>query len=203
VCATGLPLHEQVALNTVCHKNGIKYFGTQVFGFFGYIFTDLCKHSYVVDKPEKRGKEEVIVSTKKDSTFVDLETALQHTFQGTKTKRLKKTVPKLFFGIKVVDRFAQEAGKLPCADDLPRVQALRDTLMPELGADASLCTDADLAELVSSVGCELGPVAAIVGGVLAGELIKAASLKGEPHDNLVLFDGNEMSGRVLFLGNKA
>jgi len=42
----------------------------------------------------------VIVSTKKDSTFVDLETALQHTFKGTKTKRLKKTVPKLFFGIK-------------------------------------------------------------------------------------------------------
>ena len=58
------------------------------------------------------------------------------------------------------------------------MQALRDTLMPELGADASLCTDADLAELVSSVGCELGPVAAIVGGVLAGELIKAASVSG-------------------------
>ena len=56
------------------------------------------------------------------------------------------------------------------------MQALRDTVLPELGVDTALFTDADLAELVSSVGCELGPVAAIIGGLLAGELIKAASV---------------------------
>ena len=77
----------QTALNDICHKNKIKFFGTQVFGFFGYLFVDLQKHSFVVEVTEKKGKEDVTKSEKKEKNFVPLATALQNTWKGKSAKR--------------------------------------------------------------------------------------------------------------------
>ena len=47
---------------------------------------------------------------------------------------------------------------------------------------------------------ELSPVAAIVGGVLAQEVIKAVSKKDQPQNNFFLYNPVESSGSVEAVG---
>ena len=47
---------------------------------------------------------------------------------------------------------------------------------------------------------ELGPVCAIVGGILSNEIIKAVSLKGRPHNNFLLYNGVITQGQVQQIG---
>ena len=53
--------------------------------------------------------------------------------------------------------------------------------------------------VLRGLGCELAAVAAIVGGVLAGEVIKAVSGKDAPLRNIFLFDGHDSNGVVEYL----
>ena len=62
-----------------------------------------------------------------------------------------------------------------------------------------------LAEIVSFVTfqivfSELSPVAAIVGGVLAQEVIKTVSKKDQPQNNFFLYNPIESSGSVEAVG---
>jgi ubiquitin-like 1-activating enzyme E1 A len=84
-------------------------------------------------------------------------------------------------------------------EDQTRLKEIRDAIVAEKNVDAALLPDALIGLLGASAGCELGPVAAVVGGMLAAELIKAASLKDKPHNNFFCFDGHTMEGRVVTL----
>ena len=46
---------------------------------------------------------------------------------------------------------------------------------------------------------ELSPVCAVVGGVLAQEVIKALSAKDRPYTNSFLYDGQQGSGIIELL----
>ena len=46
---------------------------------------------------------------------------------------------------------------------------------------------------------ELSPVCAIVGGVLAQEIIKALSAKDRPHTNSFLYNGQQNTGIIELL----
>jgi ubiquitin-like 1-activating enzyme E1 A len=54
--------------------------------------------------------------------------------------------------------------------------------------------------MVNLLFSELSPVAAIVGGVLAQEIIKVISNKDEPHKNFFLFNPLESAGVVEDVG---
>ena len=57
--------------------------------------------------------------------------------------------------------------------------------------------------VLRGLGSELAAVAAIVGGVLAGEVIKAVSGKDAPLRNIFLFDGHESNGVVEYVHSEA
>ncbi len=46
---------------------------------------------------------------------------------------------------------------------------------------------------------ELSPVCAVVGGVLAQEVIKAISAKDRPYTNTFLYDGRQSTGVIELL----
>ena len=56
--------------------------------------------------------------------------------------------------------------------------------------------DRDTLEAYLSSSEELAPVNAIVGGVLANEVLKAVSKKGEPFDNLFLYSMADGGGVI-------
>ena len=48
-----------------------------------------------------------------------------------------------------------------------------------------------LGEFCATANAEVSPVCAVLGGVLGNEVIKAISGRGEPANNILLFDGLE------------
>ncbi len=47
----------------------------------------------------------------------------------------------------------------------------------------------ELKQLANTATADVSPVCAVMGGVLGNEVIKAISGKGEPANNMLLFDG--------------
>ncbi|NWR40695.1 SAE1 enzyme, partial [Tachuris rubrigastra] len=52
VCLTCCSRESMVRINQICHKNGIKFFTGDVFGYHGYMFADLGDHEFVEEKPK-------------------------------------------------------------------------------------------------------------------------------------------------------
>lgn len=46
ICATECPVEQLIRINQICREKGIKFFCGDVFGMFGYTFTDLQIHEY-------------------------------------------------------------------------------------------------------------------------------------------------------------
>ena len=67
------------------------------------------------------------------------------------------------------------------------------------GASAVL-TPEYMAQIAESVGHELAPVCAILGGMVASEVIKIISGKERPINNAFFFDGVTSDGICLRLG---
>lgn len=63
-----------------------------------------------------------------------------------------------------------------------------------------LLTDEYLAKLATASAIELAPVCAIVGGLIASEVLKVISGKERPINNALFFDGTTSDGVVLRLG---
>jgi len=61
-------------------------------------------------------------------------------------------------------------------------------------------TAAYLAELAQNSGYELAPVCAVVGGMVANEVIKVISGKERPINNTFFFDGKSCDGVCVRLG---
>ena len=40
--------HSQLRLNELCRSNGVKFFCGDVWGYYGYFFTDLNQHEYAM-----------------------------------------------------------------------------------------------------------------------------------------------------------
>lgn len=83
--------------------------------------------------------------------------------------------------------------------DLPSLTAEADAVVG--GAVAADAVEAAL-QLSGSGSGDMAAVNAIVGGVLANELLKAVSRKGEPANNLFLYDVGSGVGKVQRLGNR-
>ena len=48
VCVTGCSLSCLLHLNKLCRDHGIKFFCGDVWGFYGYFFSDLGNHEYTM-----------------------------------------------------------------------------------------------------------------------------------------------------------
>ena len=48
VCITCCSLPTLLHINTLCRANGIKFFCGDVWGFYGYFFSDLGEHEYAM-----------------------------------------------------------------------------------------------------------------------------------------------------------
>lgn len=147
-------------------------------------------------KPGENNKSEMVTSTvKRTVLFPPLQDVLDFDFTETSfVKKIKRTGPS-FIVLKVLQQFREEQGRDPSyknrADDMTKLLAIRDTIAPNLAADSAFV----------HVFAQVSPVAAIVGGELAQEIIKAVSQKEAPHNNLFLFDPATCCGYVETIAN--
>ncbi|KAM9591651.1 SUMO-activating enzyme subunit 1-like isoform 2-T2 [Morphnus guianensis] len=108
VCLTCCSRDVMVKIDQICHKNSVKFFTGDVFGYHGYMFADLGEHEFVEEKTKvakvspgvedgldtKKAKLDSSETTmvKKRMVFCQLKEALAVNWSGEKAKAaLKRT----------------------------------------------------------------------------------------------------------------
>lgn len=224
VICTTCPKDELVRINSLCRKDNIMFFGGGVYGFYGYTFMDLVQHEYVEEvtstapppkeneeqqengdgeptaKKAKAAAEEETKTVKKAMTFVSLAETLKVDWSSELyAKRIKRMDPS-FFLLQVMYAFEAETGCAPRpserAQDLETLKKLRDSTLKTMGVPCEKIKD----EMLELLFAELSPVAAIVGGMLGQEVIKAISNKDAPHNNYFFYNPLDSCGVVETIG---
>eukprot|EP00088_Acartia_fossae_P045161 TRINITY_DN4839_c0_g1_i1.p1 TRINITY_DN4839_c0_g1~~TRINITY_DN4839_c0_g1_i1.p1 ORF type:complete len:351 (-),score=113.11 TRINITY_DN4839_c0_g1_i1:315-1367(-) len=223
VIATNCPKDELVRINSICRAENVKFYAGDIMGFYGYSFMDLIQHEYVEDevqqaasaeastepaaedgepaaKKQKTAEEPVKKTVKKAMSFVSLAEALKVDWGSELLKKRVKRMDPSFFLLQVLFAFRAEVGSNPRpshrAEDLEKLKTVRNDTMKTLGVAVEKVSDEYLELLFS----ELSPVCAIVGGVLAQEVIKAISNKDSPHNNFFFYNPVESCGVVETIG---
>ncbi|XP_043226162.1 SUMO-activating enzyme subunit 1-like [Amphibalanus amphitrite] len=203
--ATGCPDSELTRLNALCRRRGVLFLAGDVYGFCGFMFADLGRHEFAEEVPvlarpsgepaQKRPRTEQPESrtVKRTLQFTPLEDALGVDWNAEDRRKTLRRTSDVYFIMRVLQAFRAEEGRRPLATsadtDAARLLALRDSLK-------GLPTDKVGDAFTSRCLGELSPACAVVGGVLAQEVIKAVSQKDKPLSNFFLFDGYNSEGVV-------
>ncbi|XP_073268977.1 SUMO-activating enzyme subunit 1A isoform X3 [Populus alba] len=118
-------------------------------------------------------------------------------------RSLPRKVSKLYFAMRVIERFEEAEGRKPgeiCIEDLPAVLKLKKELCEAQSVNESHIPDTLLERLVMGAK-EFPPVCAIIGGTLGQEVIKAISSKGDPLKNFFFFDATDGKGMIEDISN--
>lgn len=206
ICVTCCPLTLQCRLDRLCFENNIKFFSGDVFGFYGYSFADLGTHEYLHEKvkkekpkegEEKTAENETVV-TKEKMVFTRLEDELAFKWDAD-TPELKKKLrltSNTYFILRVFQEFLEQHSRRPSLSSLEtdskELQNIRIKVLNKLGAPEKVIPE-DFCQFGFG---ELSPVCAVVGGVLAQEIIKAVSQKDAPHNNFFFYNAVNNDGMV-------
>ncbi|XP_026082165.1 SUMO-activating enzyme subunit 1-like [Carassius auratus] len=219
VCLTRCSKDLMVRVDQLCASRNIKVFCGDVFGYHGYMFSDLGQeHHYVEEKPKvvkgsneandgpeaKKPKVDPSETTmaKKTISFCSLKAALEVDWSNEKAKNNLKRIPVDYFLLQVLLKFRTDKGRDPqpdsFAEDSQLLLQIRDDVLETMGLSSELLPNT----FVSYCFSEMAPVCAVVGGVLGQELVKALSQRDAPHRNFFFFDGLKGSGVVDYFGSK-
>jgi len=217
VVATNCTKEESVRINSICRAEKVLFYAGDVFGFFGFSFMDLISHEYVEEvtqqveqeddgadgepaSKKQKTTETETKSVKKAMTFVSLAETLKVDWSTELyAKRIRRMDPS-FFLLQVLFNFQSETGHTPRPKeretDLAKLKEMRDKTLENLSVPVTKISD----EMLNLLFAELSPVCAIVGGVLAQEVIKAISNKDAPHNNYFFYNPLESCGVVETIG---
>ncbi|EEF51758.1 SUMO-activating enzyme subunit 1B-1 isoform X2 [Ricinus communis] len=151
----------------------------------GEIFVDLQKYLYAKKKVDETTECELQYPSFQESISVPWKT-------------LPRKVSKLYFSMRVIERFEEAEGRKPgeiYIKDLPAVLSLKKELCEAQSLSESHIPNALLERLVMG-GREFPPVCAIIGGILGQEVIKVISGKGDPLKNFFFFDAMDGKGII-------
>ncbi|XP_072942597.1 SUMO-activating enzyme subunit 1 [Epargyreus clarus] len=212
VCATGLKQEQLERINNICRDNTKKFLCGDVWGMFGYMFADLVDHEYseeiVQHKAVKRGPDNdqksaaatVSITVKRRAIYVPLQNALSADWTKPELRsRLRRGDPS-YFVMKILLRFRDEYNRNPDPTkrkaDTEILLKMRDELVKELSLPANFVTDALLTDVFGIVS----GAAAVVGGVIGQEVVKAVSQREPPHNNMFFFNPVKCVGFVELYG---
>ncbi|XP_028921137.1 SUMO-activating enzyme subunit 1 isoform X1 [Ornithorhynchus anatinus] len=218
VCLTCCSRDVLIKIDQICHKNSIKFFAGDVFGYHGYMFANLGEHEFVEEKTKvtkagqgvedgpdtKKAKMDSTETTmvKRKVVFCPLKEALEVDWSSDKAKSLLKRTTSDYFLLQVLLKFRTDKGRDPQSDtsgeDSELLLQIRNDLLESLGVSPDVLPD----DFPSCCLSEMAPVCAVVGGVLGQEVVKALSQRDPPHTNFFFFDGIRGSGIVECLGPK-
>ncbi|XP_076810639.1 SUMO-activating enzyme subunit 1-like [Clavelina lepadiformis] len=199
ICLTLSDEKLRLKMNTICRSKNIKFFSGDVFGFFGYFFTDLGNiYEYVVEVPAKKtdhepekAKVDKTVTVKRVTEFCTYADAMEEDWTKRSRKSLKNS-SSVFFIIQIYDEFKRNFNRPPQDGDKDALLEIKRKVLSRNGMKESFLSD----DFVDFCRSALSPVCAIVGGVLGQEMIKAISGKDQPHNNFFFYDGLKHLGVV-------
>jgi ubiquitin-like 1-activating enzyme E1 A len=185
VCVSGYTPDEIAIANNFAREKQTYFFNVDTFGYFGYMFQDLgLNYEYEVehkDLPKTQGAVDGC-----------------HILKAMESK----DVTPLFVVIKSLFQFWKNYSQYPPVEAIQEMTNYKNRFVAESGAkvkDKKKVTDTIVETFVNNIGTELSPVCAIVGGVVAQEILKIICHNDKPFNNSFFFDGLDDSGQVAGL----
>jgi ubiquitin-like 1-activating enzyme E1 A len=217
VIATNLQPDTLNIINTATRVNHKAFYAAGVHGLYGFIFSDLIQHDYVIERekgnretligPETRTRSVIDVKTKKEngklvemvkkrevySTWFLASDAATLPPEYLKSRRRLRAVTPILSCLRALWEFEQlRNGHLPGRDhaSLALFTQLATQKHQALGLPAETLRSEVLRTFMGNVGSELAPVTAVLGGQLAQDVINVLGQRQQPIQNLVVFDGD-------------
>lgn len=184
VCVTKQSWAVVESIAEACRRCGVKFYAGDCVGFFGFMFADLGSFTFSktieVAPPEKDGEK---------TTVQSMETLECESLAACLARVPPKPsrVPPLYWALMVLRSREQHGNSTPVTPRNAAVvlaQAVADGALPE----ANLITAQFLADVARGVAAEVPCVAAVLGGILGQELVRAAAADDTPLRGFLLYD---------------
>ncbi|KAK7213670.1 hypothetical protein V2G26_020848 [Clonostachys chloroleuca] len=218
VIATDLDSDSFNLINTATRLNGRKFYGASTHGMYGFLFSDLIEHDYVIErevgniatqpKQETRTRSIIDVKTRKEGTKNMESVTKRELFstwflasdmaglpeEYTKSKRRLKSVTPALSCLRALWEFMQaKGGQVPSnREDLKMFTQIATQKHKALGLPSETLSSEFLRSFLQNLGSEIAPVSAILGGQLAQDVINVLGQKEQPIQNMIILDGNTM-----------
>ncbi|KAF4503890.1 hypothetical protein G6O67_008826 [Ophiocordyceps sinensis] len=225
VIATDLDPDTFNIINTATRINGKAFYAAGTHGMYGFIFSDLIEHDFVIERvagnvatgpaQETRTRSILHVKTKVDNAktveFVTKRELYSTWFLASdlamlpdeyiKSKRRLKNVTPTLPCLRALWEFGQlKGGALPSnREDLKLFTQIATQKHKALSLPSETLRPEFLRSFLQNLGSEIAPVAAILGGQLAQDVINVLGQTQQPIQNMVIFDGDRMEAAVYSL----
>ena len=224
VISTGQPFEMASNINMSCRMCNVKFYAADVHGMYGYVFSDLIVHQFLVDRdiqgniPTKAGITEtstrmvIGVEAKKENNKMKESVTKQETYcpmllanssplpqEATKSRRTKLRVPPLVSCLRGLFEFQKRTGgRSPGAshEDLVVFTQFTNEKHMELQLPPETLTSTVFRSFLQNVGTEIPPTAAYLGGQVAQDVINVLGQREQPLQNFLLFDGEEFKSPI-------
>jgi ubiquitin-like 1-activating enzyme E1 A len=227
VIATDLDPDSLNVINTAARINSRPFYAAGTHGMYGFIFSDLILHDYVIKRDASNVTTELKSETKTRAVIaVDIskegDTQVEHVTKRelystwflasdaatlpeeyTKSKRRLRAVTPTLSCLRALWEFQQLHSRLPnlsdrelASKDLPEFTRMARRKHSDLHLPDETLTASFLRSFLQNVGSEISPVAAILGGQLAQDVINVLGRTQQPIQNMVIFDGNTMEASM-------
>ncbi|RDL39330.1 Uncharacterized protein BP5553_03670 [Venustampulla echinocandica] len=219
VIATDLQPVSLGLINTATRLGKKPFYAAGVHGFYGFIFSDLIEHDYLVER-EKGNRPTVLERETQTRSVVDVKEKKEngkHIELVTKRelystwmlasdganlpdeylksrRRLKAVTPILSCFRALWAFFESQGGRLPStAEDFKEFTILATQKHKALGLPEETLRSEVLRKFLQNLGSEIAPVTAVLGGQLAQDVINILGARQQPIQNMVIFDGDSMA----------
>jgi ubiquitin-like 1-activating enzyme E1 A len=199
VCVTDWDREALIKINDICRQFGKPFYAGGTFGLLGYVFCDLLKHDYI--SPDRSAPKEAPKNVKATASYPRLSMALQHRWTGLTKRQTKELNPAVVHMILALWEYQHNhEGRLP--DDMDTASELgqiANSILATSDVNRQVLTSVplDLIDAMStSAAHEFSPTCAVVGGILAQDILKALAAREAPIANFFTFDGNTGGGSV-------
>ncbi len=226
VIATDLDPASFNLINTATRLNGKAFYAAGTHGMYGFLFSDLIEHDYVIKRDagnvatqphqETRTRSILHVQTKKEgaktvesvtkrelySTWFLASDVATLPAEYTASKRRLRAVTPALSCLRALWDFVQlhPSGGLPATrDDLKLFTQLATQKHKALRLPGETLRPEFLRAFLQNLGAEVAPVAALLGGQLAQDVINVLGQTQQPIQNTVVFDGHTMEALVYAL----
>lgn len=222
VIATDLDTTAFNLINIATRINYKPFYAAGTYGMYGFIFSDLIQHNYVIErdvgnvptvpkqetstrsiidvKTRQEGPKTIESVTKSESYSTwflasDLGTLPE---EFSKSKRRLRSVSPALSCLRALWEFMQAKDRrLPSnRDDLKVFTQMATQKHKALNLPPETLSSEFLRSFLQNLGCEIAPVTAILGGQLAQDVINVLGGKQQPIQNFVIFDGNTMEASM-------
>ena len=188
IVASKISLDDALYISKCANEQKSTFYLVHSFGFYACALIDLgAGHEF----RKEIGKELSDIETVKD--YIPLHELIGLKLDSIKDRWHKNGPPVIYAKFRCILNYHAIKNQWPDDENSTSVEefvSLSKSFLREQGLKEDYVgTDEELKTLCVTTNAEVSPVCAVMGGILGNEVIKALSGRGEPANNVLLFDG--------------